>query len=482
MGKSKKATEYPAVRGHPARDAPGQLLRARRPQRRGKSTLFSLILRFYDPDTGYITLDGIDFRRAHAGIAARQHRRRQPGHLPLPRHHPREHPLRPARRHGRGDHRGREEGARPRVHHPAGERLRNRGRRHRQQALRRPEAAHLHRARHPAQCARSCCSTKPLPRSTRRARRSSRRPFTPSPRARPSSPSPTASPPSSEADQIVVMNNGTRARRRAACRTPPALRAVSAPLRPPVPERRRRPRARGSGRLTRRDTVRGDGCEVAEVVKFSRPHRVQRIRSSYFCSFRYAIRSRISSSVRRFTSPSGMIETGRRLALHDVLDLHVEGLPVQADVGVSSRRAPPVGRRCAAVHRRGQHEALELRRHVAAGLQQRLQDHGPPTSSTPIVERFGPGDAAQALHAMAQHAASELRMQEDLRVRAPTSGLPGNLVEVLRPCPRCPAWRRPGRQAEQRRIVRRRPASSRASSTSSPSVFMALSLRVDRPA
>jgi ABC-type multidrug transport system fused ATPase/permease subunit len=63
LNKWKKATKYPAVEDITLEMRPGNFYALVGPSGAGKTTLFSLILRFFDPDKGYITLDGIDFRR-----------------------------------------------------------------------------------------------------------------------------------------------------------------------------------------------------------------------------------------------------------------------------------------------------------------------------------------------------------------------------------------------------------------------------------
>ncbi len=62
-GGYKKATKEPAVNEVSLHMKPGSFYALVGPSGGGKSTIFSMIMRFYDPDKGYITLDGTDLRR-----------------------------------------------------------------------------------------------------------------------------------------------------------------------------------------------------------------------------------------------------------------------------------------------------------------------------------------------------------------------------------------------------------------------------------
>ena len=68
------------------------------PSGAGKTTICSLLPRFYEVDGGAITIDGIDIRDMTLRVAARPDRHRAAGCLPVRRHDPREHRLWPARR------------------------------------------------------------------------------------------------------------------------------------------------------------------------------------------------------------------------------------------------------------------------------------------------------------------------------------------------------------------------------------------------
>ena len=91
----------------------------------GKTTVASLIPRFYDAQRGRVLVDGADVRDAHADVAPTGDRGDSAGRVPLLRDRPREHLVRPGRRDRRRGRAGR--AARPgaRVHQRLAERLRH---------------------------------------------------------------------------------------------------------------------------------------------------------------------------------------------------------------------------------------------------------------------------------------------------------------------------------------------------------------------
>ena len=79
-------------------DAPaGKVTALVGPSGAGKSTIITLIERFYDVGSGTITIDGQDISKVRLASLRDQLSPGQPGHLPLPREHSRQHPLRAAR-------------------------------------------------------------------------------------------------------------------------------------------------------------------------------------------------------------------------------------------------------------------------------------------------------------------------------------------------------------------------------------------------
>ena len=82
----------------------------------GKTTLASLIPRFFEPTSGRVLIDGVDVPPLRAALASRADRDRDAGPGAVRGHYRRQHPLRPARRDRRGDRGGRARGARARLH------------------------------------------------------------------------------------------------------------------------------------------------------------------------------------------------------------------------------------------------------------------------------------------------------------------------------------------------------------------------------
>ena len=77
---------------------PGETVAFVGPSGAGKSTTFQLLLRFYDPESGRILIDGVDIAQRGSRGGAQPHRPRAAGHRAVRDQRAREHPLRPARR------------------------------------------------------------------------------------------------------------------------------------------------------------------------------------------------------------------------------------------------------------------------------------------------------------------------------------------------------------------------------------------------
>ena len=139
--------DRPVLRGVDLRIEPGETVALVGPTGAGKTTLVSLLMRFYDAKAGRITIDGHDLRDVTLDSLSRTDGRRAPGAAPVRGHGCREHQVLPHRRAGRGDvPRGARRGH-PRLHHGAGEGLRHDHRGGREQPQRRPAAAHELRPR-----------------------------------------------------------------------------------------------------------------------------------------------------------------------------------------------------------------------------------------------------------------------------------------------------------------------------------------------
>ena len=111
--------DVPVIHDVDLRIAPGETVAFVGPTGAGKSTLAKLVTRFYDPTGGRVLIDGHDLRGVTLALAAPPARRGAPGAVPLRRHHPRQHRLRPARGAGRGGVGGGAHGRAGRADRPA---------------------------------------------------------------------------------------------------------------------------------------------------------------------------------------------------------------------------------------------------------------------------------------------------------------------------------------------------------------------------
>ncbi len=157
----------------------------------GKSTLVNLLLRFYDPQTGRVTVDGVDVRAWAASPPAAALRRRPAGDRLLRRHRRRERPARPVRDRRRSHPVGARAGRRRRLRSPPPPWPRDRSSASAGAGY--PSgSASSSRSPEPLSATRSSSSsTRRPPRSTRQPRRRSRRPSSACSKGGPPSSSPT---------------------------------------------------------------------------------------------------------------------------------------------------------------------------------------------------------------------------------------------------------------------------------------------------
>ena len=89
------------------------------PSGAGKSTLSRLLFRFYEPQSGRITIDGQDIAQGHPGEPARGARHRSAGHRPVQRHDRLQYRLRQGRRDARPRSRARPGARRSTISSPS---------------------------------------------------------------------------------------------------------------------------------------------------------------------------------------------------------------------------------------------------------------------------------------------------------------------------------------------------------------------------
>ena len=136
------------------------------PSGAGKSTSFQLLLRFYDPQSGRIRIDGSDITQSAIRRSCAADRLRAAGYGAVRRQRAREHRLRSpwSRAMAQIEAAARAAAADEFLRAAAG-RLRHFPRRARHAAVGRAAPAHRDRARDPARIRRSCCSMRPPARS-----------------------------------------------------------------------------------------------------------------------------------------------------------------------------------------------------------------------------------------------------------------------------------------------------------------------------
>jgi energy-coupling factor transporter ATP-binding protein EcfA2 len=113
----------------------------------GKSTTMDLLLRFHDPLSGAMLVDGVDLREMQTRRLPGPHGGRESAGVPVQHDDPREHRLRQAWRDAGGDRSGGEGRQHPRLHPVAAAGLRHAGWRTWLQPVRWADAAHHDRAR-----------------------------------------------------------------------------------------------------------------------------------------------------------------------------------------------------------------------------------------------------------------------------------------------------------------------------------------------
>ena len=141
------ATASPCSTTSPSRSRPARSIALVGPSGAGKSTVVNLLPRFFDPEAGSISIDGVDIRdlplanlRSLIGLVTQETD-------PVQRHRAQQHRLRPQRGVARAGARGGGRVLRRRVHHGDAAGLRHRDRRVGPAALGRPAPAPRDRAR-----------------------------------------------------------------------------------------------------------------------------------------------------------------------------------------------------------------------------------------------------------------------------------------------------------------------------------------------